>query len=509
MSIGQSLFLYFYPTMTRIIVIIILFIISNVSSVAQVVIVNDECKQAYEDILSLRFNDAKKIIETERILNKDNLFLDYLENYMDFLTITIGEDENQFRELEKNISERTDKIEELPDNSPYKNYFLGNINLQWATVNLRFKNYTTGAFQINRAYRMISRNNKQFPNFYPNKITLGVLHIMVGIVPDTYGWLLNLVSMHGTVQQGRFELMYALEKCMESREYGFLSSEVLFYMGMIDLNLSPDPEYAEYILNKITGRTQDNLLLVYLKVNILMKNGKNDMALDTFNEIDSSFTYLPFYYLNYLRGECHLRRLDTYSSSYNFSNYLENFTGTNYIKDTWLKLGWCSLLSGDTTGYFNCIDQIPVSGSKNLDADLLAHQVSDQRLIPNIDLLKSRLLFDGGYYGKADSLLKSIPDNGLSHIETIEKQYRSARVAHSDGRIDDAIVYYKSTIDLGLENPQYFAANSALKLGNIYEMAFDTSQSIHYYELCLDIEFDQYRNSIRGKAKQGLNRLTK
>lgn len=495
--------------MTRTLLIIICVLLLPLDSISQVVINNDNCRKAYVDILSLRFEDAQKRIESEKVLNPDNRFVEYLENYIDFLKITILEDEELFDQLKGNISERINLIDELPDTSAYKNYFLGNIYLQWATVNLRFKNYTTGVFQINKSYRLITRNNEEFPGFFPNKITLGVLHIMIGIVPDSYSWLLNLVSMHGTVTQGRSELVSALADCEENNYYKFLTSEILFYMGMIDLSLSPDPEYADYILLKIEDKSDSNLLLTYLKININMKNGKNEEALDTFDEIDSSYNYIPFYYLNYLKGECYLRKLNFNNAKEQYLIYTNNFSGTNYLKDAWLKISWCYLLQDDTVNYYRSIGEIDKNGTTNLDADKIAEEIFESQTIPNTALLKSRLLFDGGYYFPADSVLNTTSDRNLSTIELVEKRYRYGRIAQSDNRIDEAIDHYTNTINSGSSLKKYYAANSALKLGNIYEMKYDTVKAIKYYEICLDLEFDQYENSIKGKAKQGINRLSK
>ena len=278
---------------------------------SQVVLNNSNCRNAYEDILSLKFKDARIKIQSEKKSNPNNVFIDYLENYIDFLTVTISEDENIFDSIEDEIKIRTNRIKKLNDTCRYKNYFLGNINLQWATVNFRFRNYATGVIEINRSYRLLIDNEKNFPQFFPNVITLGVLHVIIGIVPDSYNWLLSLVSMSGSVEQGRDELQLALRKCSSTPHFKFLQNEILFYLGMIDLNLSPDPEFASNLITKIETIDHESLLLSYLSINAMMKNGKNEYALRQFDRIDSSLEYYPFYYLSYLQGECQLRKMNT------------------------------------------------------------------------------------------------------------------------------------------------------------------------------------------------------
>lgn len=474
------------------------------SAQSQIVEINDNCRKAYINILSLQFDDAKQNIQDEKNLNPDNVTIDYLENYIEFLSVTISEDENLFNKVEENIQRRVNRIKKLDDSCRFKNYFLGNINLQWATANLRFQNYATGAFQINKAYRMLKENNIKHPHFFPNSITLGVLHIMIGIVPDSYNWLLNLVSMSGSVEQGRAELLSSYKKCLADSSFNFLQDEVLFYMGMVDLSLSPDPEYATYLLSKIDSNN-NSILLSYLAINTMMKNGRNDDALLLFTEIDTTQKHFPFYYLDFIHGECYLRDLNTKMAKQKYLEFATNFTGSNYIKDAWQKIAWCYLFDGDTASYIKTLKKATTCGKTNIDADKNAEKAAENITIPSIVLLKARLLSDGGYNAKADSLLKYT--KSLYGIQLIEKNYRLGRIAHQMKNFDEAKKHYLKTIKTGSSYTEYFAANSALKLGNIYEMENDTINSRYYYNLCLKMDFDEYRNSIRGKAKQGLERI--
>ncbi len=104
---------------------------------------------------------------------------------------------------------------------------LGNIHLQWAVARLKFKEYFTAAVEINKAYRLLEKNAEMFPEFVPNKISLGVLHIMIGMVPDKYQWLLNIISMEGSVVQGREELNHVLEQSNQNEIYSYLKVETL------------------------------------------------------------------------------------------------------------------------------------------------------------------------------------------------------------------------------------------------------------------------------------------
>ncbi len=65
------------------------------------------------------------------------------------------------------------------------------------------------------------------------------------------------------------------------------------------------------------------------------------------------------------------------------------------------------------------------------------------------------------------------------------------------------------TIRLGKNETWYFAANSALMLGQLYENEKDFNKAAYYYNLCIDMKNHEYENSIEQKAQAGLNRTGK
>lgn len=57
----------------------------------------------------------------------------------------------------------------------------------------------------------------------------------------------------------------------------------------------------------------------------------------------------------------------------------------------------------------------------------------------------------------------------FSKIEKVEFYYRLGRIYDEMGSDSNAIKYYNRTIAEGEALQEYFAANAALKLGNLYE----------------------------------------
>jgi len=473
----------------------------------QQVQVDSLCRQAYGEIMSLRFEPAKKMLAIEKQLYPENVYVDYLENYIDFLRVFIGEDSKVFDTLTDDFGIRYDRVGNLPDTSRYKNLLLANMNLQLAFARLKFGQYFSAAWEMNRAYRMLTENVERFPDFVPDYITLGVLHVMIGLVPDKYSWMLKIISMKGSVEQGKSEIYRALDSTTKNSPYAYLHTEALFYLGFIELNLSPNRKALDKLMVYLNRTDKRNLLMDFLKTDILIRYGQNDLALRQLNSLPQSPDYYPFYYLRYLKGKCYLRKLEPDSATASFRYFLTHFKGLNYIKDAWRKRAWAALLQNNLTEYKQFMDSVRVYGATEVGADKEALKEANSDVLPNINLLRARLLFDGGYYARAKTILDTMNTGSLTKDEQIERIYRYARIAHRQKNIPLAKNEYRRVITRGNRSPRYFAANAALKLGEIYESEDSLTLAESFYEKCLNLNFDEYKNSIRGKAKEALSRV--
>ena len=139
----------------------------------------------------------------------------------------------------------------------------------------------------------------------------------------------------------------------------------------------------------------------------------------------------------------------------------------------------------------------------------LPKKEATKKLVPNVYLLKAKLLCDGGYYEKAISTIleKKPTEVYKTPKDILEFSYRLAKIYYSWKKYDEAIPYYELTIKNGAESEFYFAANSCIELGIIYENRKDYAKAKYYFEKSMTMKNDEYRSSIKQNAKAGLNRI--
>jgi len=190
--------------------------------------------------------------------------------------------------------------------------------------------------------------------------------------------------------------------------------------------------------------------------------------------------------------------------------YINEYRGQNYLKEAYQKLAWHYLLQGNYIAYANNMRYCKIRGATVIDGDKTALREAEKEQIPNVDLLKSRLLFDGGYYQKAFDVLnnKSINDFPNKRLQ-LEFNYRLGRITHKLQQYDKALRYYNLTLENVSEEAYFYACNAALQMGKIHEKQEQYKEAIFYYSQCLSLDPDEYKTGLHQQAKSGKNRLKK
>ncbi len=463
-------------------------------------------KKAYDCALSLRFAEARLTILQIKLEDPENLIVYYVENYIDFFTVFINEDKEEFEALEKNKNYRLDRIVQGNSDSPYYLYIQAEIRLQWALARLKFEEYITAFTEVKTAYKQLTKNQKLYPDFIANKKSLGILHALVGTIPDSYKWGVKLLGgMDGTIEQGQNEIKEVIDYA--SRHEFIFEKETQVMYAFLMLHLKNQDEVAWDVISSGSLKGNDNPLACFVLANVAMRTGKNDEAISILQNRPKGNQFISFHYLDFMLGLAKLYRQDADADIY-ISKFVNNFKGRNYIKEAYQKLAWYNLLKNNESGYYLNIALCRSKGEKSIEADKNALKEAKLGEIPDKTLLQARLLFDGGYYKRAYALLKSKSENSFQqkHFQ-LEYNYRLGRITHKLPKLDEAIFYYQKTIDNGREESYFYACNAALQIGHIYEEKYQFEKATAYFNLCLSLKPDEYRNGLHQKAKAGLNRL--
>lgn len=467
---------------------------------------NNSVKQAYQKAVALRIDEAAAILT--RLKNQDpkNLAVYHIENYLDFFRLYINEDVEEYNRLKKHLDLRLNKIKAGDPKSPYYLYAQGDIFLQWSLVRLKFGDFLGAFSNAGKAYRLLKKNQERFPNFMPNYKDLGLLHALVGTIPDNYQWGVKLLGgMQGSIAQGKAELEKVLRYARQN-EFLFADETVMYYAFMV-LYLENDAEEAWKILQNQNLDVTKNPLHCFLKSNVALRSGHTDEAIDMLSQYSKTSGAMDFPALEFQLGLAKLRRLDE-DASQHFLNFLNRFRGRNNIKEAYQKLAWAELIKGNTGGYKRYLQLCTQKGVADLGSDKNAQEEAQSTAMADPNLVKARLLFDGAYFQKAYNLLKEKENyRWPTQATQLEYTYRLGRVLHGMSRWEEALSLYRQTIANGRDATYYYACNAALQAGLICESRKDDAQAKRFFELCLEMRPSDYRTSLHQAAKAGLVRV--
>jgi len=454
--------------------------------------------------ISVRLEDARQLCARSRSSDEHNLLVELIDNYSDFLEAFITENEQSFQQLESFKSQRLEIIKSGPRDSPYYYFCQAEILLQWALVRSKHRQYIRAGWDINRAYKLLKKCKKEYPDFILVDKSLSVIHALIGSISGIQKGVIKLfTALDGSVMQGIEEINHIYESVSPDNLW---APEVSVVRSLMSLHVERTPQQAYDILLELSPEHQHQAVIQYLMGSNLQKLGRSIEAQEflcgNFGE-----GQLPFYYMDLQCGISRLNTLDT-TAFISLQRYVDHFEGGNYIAEGYQKLGWFQLLiNKDTSAYYHALTMCLSRGDDQLGEDQQAMQEARANKVPHVDLLRSRLLFDGGQYQAAKEALDLIKADNLNATDLLEYTYRQGRVAQ---RLEDAkaaIYWYGRCINLGRSRPEYYACNAALQIAELYRYDKDAERSKYYYKLCLDINPETYKSSLHQKAQLGLDAI--
>ena len=463
------------------------------------------CIDAYKAIISLRIPEAKLLIQKEKQLAPDNGIIVLLENYVDYFSLLASENKSDYERLSAYKSARLSGLEGNDKNSPFYLFSQAEVDLQWAFLKMKFGDYLSSALDAKKASNLLKENAKKYPDFLPNQKSLGLVNFIFGSVPASVKGIARFLGINGDVATGLKQLE-DVRAALPKSKYGFYYDEVMFFLCTIEIDARRDNKAYPKLIGYLDNMDKNSLLKAFLQGHIAAKTGHNDEAIDYFEACPRGSQYINWPAMDYQLGNCKLNRLDNDAPVY-LEKYINEFKGINYIKDSYLKLGYYYLLQNNEEKYKSYMTLVKKKGFGIDEKDKQAlNEANDTK--PDLDLLKAHLFFDGGYYDKALAILEGKDVAKLTLLrDKIEYYYRLGRIYDKINKTSEALLNYQRTINVGKASRYYYAANAALNMGRICEEKRDFKKAADYYNETIDMKDYDQQGSIENEAKAGLKRV--
>ena len=469
---------------------------------------NEKVQKTYESISSLRIPEARKVIDKELNNHTNNLFYLLLESgadlYQSFFNENIAEYNNFYPRLEKRI----DLIKAGPKNTPYYLYSLGLLHFHKAILAIKFDKNIEAVLDFRKAYMLFKENKDLYPKFSPNNLYFGLLTTVIGAVPTNYQWMLNIFGFKGSISKGN-EMVLGYINSKDEYSKMAMNEALLIYPYLV-MNFEGNTKKAFDFIEHTGYDFKKNHVHAYMATNLYLNHQQPLKALDIATNIEQGDAYLAIPFWHYELGYVKFYEMKLDHAEKEFTQFVNSFKGNFYVKDAYEKLSLIAYLKNDIKKANEYRAEVLKQGNLISEADKLAYQNAKSNGWPNLLLLKSRIFSDGGFQVQA---LKILADKTTLDFTTeddkAEFSYRLARIYDLLGDKEQAIKFYKSTIEKGKNSKQYFAARAALQIGFIYEDMKDYTTAIVFYKNCMEMKNTAFKNSLDQKAKSGILRCHK
>lgn len=464
--------------------------------------ITPQLRAAYSEIVKLKLDSGRRLVQKELQQNPGNLAALLVANYPDFLELVISQDETKYKSLIGAQQNRLEQIEGSPEKSPYKLYGQAEIKIQLAACQFFFDDEIKAAWNIRQAFLLLEQNQKKYPDFYPNRKSLGILQFAIGSIPDSYKWILSLLGMKANVKTGINNLKLATEN-----DHPFQTEAALLYYYLLDM-LHQESEAPMQYFVRLAGKNPDNLFFQFMAVSVLQKRKKCDTALSFFQKCPTGKAYLPVIFMHHMAADMLLFKGDYEQSLRENQYFLNHYRGKHYVKDAYYKMYLAAWLDGQATLGKTYLPEIGRKGTDFVEEDQIALKYYRQPTPINSSIMKARLHTDGGYYEAAGRALNNLKISQLNNSkDKIEYYYRLARLYHGQYKLDSARKFYLKTMAESGNLPYYFAPNAALQLGYLAMAEKDKKEAKKYFQKALAYPKHEYKRSIDSKAKVALGNL--
>ncbi len=449
-------------------------------------------REAYHKSLNLQFAEVRRSIQNPLTPQQH-----YVRSFAEVLELIVTEDQQLLDGYEKSFEKRTDR--KTARKSADELLLQSEIHLQWAFVYLKFGRELDAALRFRQGFLIAEELRKSFPEYKAIYKITGLMNVLIGSVPDKYNWILGLLNMQGSVDTGLKQIQ---ELSAMDHDFAF---EATMWHAFIRGFILQDPERAIAEMGKITD---DNPLAVFLLANFHIKNSSSERALFYLRRLESVSRGSRIPYSFYLKGEVFLHKGDYTQAIEEYSTFLRNYRGQNFVKDAHYKIGLCYWLDGRQEEAIIAFEEAENAGKESSEADKHAARNLASGELPSIPLTKVRFFTDGGYYRQAEELMDEIsPEMLAEKRHQVEWHYRKARLFHKQDQPEKAVPYYEKTIELAAMNEWYYAPNSCLQLGYLAREQGNLKEARRYFEMALSYKRHEYKNSIDSKARSALAQL--
>lgn len=432
---------------------------------------------AYDKALHVDFKDPH-LIETRELSGDELIFAQYINSLAGTLNHLVAGHEVP------DLSRSLEVLENAPPSA--LTYFARSETYLFQSIcQVNAGQTWKGFFSFTKSYKALNEGLSVAPNFYPLAFAAARFQVMLGAIPPSYTWVMNLLGYKGDIDMG----VKQLEKLADQPHPMQLQTKFTFLLLNRYLIDEPDGEAWHALVEK-----HPNSRMIRFLANLVALKSHNSADI-----IERSFSAADLPIVQRQLAEAYLNQLNHDSAIRNYEQFLAQ-TSNPISTETYFKLWLAYKLAGDVNGADKVRALMEKDSKIQNEADAYAVRFFEDYKKLNVSLFKIRLLLDGGFFEIAREHLDNINTQVLNADESLEYLYRTARYHQLINERDKAIQLFKEVEKYAPLKGNYIGANTQYQLGRIYEDMGQCDQALKCYGKVTTYKDYSYESSLMQKV---------
>ncbi|MGD9993193.1 MAG: tol-pal system YbgF family protein [Salinivirgaceae bacterium] len=462
---------------------------------------NSSFTKVHRLLLQMELPKARNLLEQTKYSNTHH---PYYDSYASFLEVVLGQRQNATDTVYQSISENISFLKSQAPKDALIHYYQADMYLMLCVLSIQKQELVKAFSNYWSFYKQQKSNVKKFPDFVLNQ-----KHQFIAVV---FQFWINSWFLNDTVDEQNFwEENYptSLKNLLVKTEAQPLIQQELFIIdALLQTNFNTYSKNAlPCCLNGIETADASPIAL-YARALCNNKSYQHVSGLKNLQLADSLGFNQRIPMLDLMLGVALLNQLDADAVHF-LERFVNNPTIGNQIAYGKLKLAWYYFIFDDKDKAQALVAEIPASEKKPSPQDKQAVYEATHAANWKAELLKSRLLFDGGDYSESAAILLQSKNQVANYKreQKLEYSYRLARAYHQLNDYKKAVLFYEMTIDTDFAAEYYYPCYAAFYLGEIYQLTNRNDLAAKYFHLCLKLDAPIYQSEIHKRAQMELRKL--
>jgi hypothetical protein len=457
--------------------------------------------RALFEILNLKTQTARTIINAGKKEDPGNLYYEYLENWLEVMELALYEQDDRYNKYIRTFENRIKRVQSRNDqSSPSYHILLGEMYAHAGMAHILYGDYLDGFRKILSADKNVKENLRQHPGFWMNNKMGGTLNVAFDMMPPILKWFASAFGLKGDSRTGYRQLDQYLKSVQNQPG---LKGEALLYYAFV-LKMSKRDQDAMDILQAGVDIGHAPAIDIFMLSNMLYVNGRNEDALYVLAGFPKDKIEIPFRHIDYLEGRAKMNRLDQ-DAYVPFQRFLKASNFKNNKRDVCMKLAYHYYMQDKMDKYQYFKQQVDRYPKAKMDRDREADVEKARPYNPHPQLLMMRFLTAGGYSGRALEIGRSIKPNTLwNPAYQAEYFLLMGKIQLKDRQLDECIASCNKAIGVGRSLKEHYASEAALVAGIAAQKQNKPGEADSFWKLALKIDGqdDVYVENIHKIAKQ-------